>query len=139
MTTKDKLASAHTQSGRCAARSVDQSTAVVGDTSGRRCAFGTTGRIVSRASTIYVRGCFWKSSVGRPRDTRKATSSNAPSVWRREHSASVLQKASSEEASLSVQFMTFYSAVLRPSARWLSDVIFIPGLLPGGSIADVSV
>lgn len=55
MTTKDKLASAHTRSGRCAARSVDQSTAVVGDTSGRRCAFGTTGRIVSRASTIRSR------------------------------------------------------------------------------------
>lgn len=44
-TTKDKLDPAHTHSGRsaCAARSVDQSTAVVGDTSGRRCAFGTTG------------------------------------------------------------------------------------------------
>lgn len=45
----------------------------------------------------------------------------------------------SGKASLSVQFMTFYSAVLRPSARSLSDVIFIPGLLLGGSIADVSV
>ncbi|KAH7952239.1 hypothetical protein HPB52_020344 [Rhipicephalus sanguineus] len=39
----------------CAARSFDQSTAVVGDTSGRRCAFGTTGRIVSRAATICSR------------------------------------------------------------------------------------
>lgn len=37
--------------------------------------------------------------------------------------------------------MTFYSAVLRPMmfARSLSDVVSIPGLLPGGSITNVKV